>query len=421
MFEPRKQLFPGGRVQTFEIGVAIIIFCVACWLSPNEADPLLLRNSHIIFPLSLFSFIALYYGMGMVLFFFGAYAVITHFNYDITPYRSLLFIVLLSLLCSQFHFLWCRQLRAYKEQLLYLQQRLRELSYSFFTLRTAYDQIASAYLFSPVTISVLLQELLEKNTNESELIDDFLRLTHRHFNIDEASIYLHEGNHGFRLRGSIGDEPIYWDKNNPLIKHFLKHSENASVADLQDSEQADSILAVIAILDSSERIRGALLIGKTPFLDLNLDKLQKLEVLTNYLFQELDRQALHMKAATAYPFLPESIRTETYRLAVLEKAYNVNSMLVIIKTRDDTDRINVQRFVDRGLRILDQYGFSANGEFSFFWFLLPFENKSGADGFLERVISFSQLTEDNDTQLLSVSLDRLTDVRKWIAPLKTKT
>lgn len=376
-------------------------------------DILLLKGGHILGPIMAGAVLSLYYGLKAAAIFSSFYCLGGFFFYSQFPYHPILKLLLCLLIFSEFYYFWNRKIAASEEKAEYLEEYLRKIGTYFYNLKLAYEQLESQFLSKPSNLRNALNEILSlSNPHRYAVVLDVLN---QFFMVEEASLYLlylFDKGAEPQLKAFIGQSAIKWDAKDPLIEAFLEREATFTVAEIPTTKP---LLAVIAVKTAENKLKGALLIGKMPFIEFNEDNILKMQVVLDYFFLKEEEEIIKRESDHKIPFIPEEIRMEAYRLFLLQKKFNIESSLVIIRTEDEADRLNLQRFLDfEGRRLLDQYAYSHYRFRHYFWFLLPFTNKSGAFSFLKRVRDFSRVKDSEKTQSLITHISDLKHLESWI-------
>src|SRR5580704_4246228 len=105
--------------------------------------------------------------------------------------------VTLMLICALFSSSWIRRLINTEALNLYIEERLKSLSRSYYTLRISFDYLEQNIITKPVTLRIVLEQLEKLNVKQNEPLShevaySFLQIISQFCSVNTLGIYLYK-------------------------------------------------------------------------------------------------------------------------------------------------------------------------------------------------------------------------------------
>ncbi|MEO2069524.1 MAG: PelD GGDEF domain-containing protein [Desulfurobacteriaceae bacterium] len=362
----------GVKFVVVEVGLFFLLFTVLGY-KMNPKDPFFIHSSVNPFILLLVVF-TLYYGLMASLFFFVFLVLALQYIYTSLPLQFILWSLLITLICGEFHFYWREKISVYRERNRYLFSKLKELRKNFFLLKISHDQLESHYLVKPLSIRKILSEIKKKlfSMNDEEAIKDLMELISQVFHVQSASLYLKKGE-TYVYKASVGRK-VQFLPDDPLVQKALESKQPVFVS----SGKNTSYLAVIPIEDDA-----LFLIKEMPFIQLNLENILSIAVSLNWFMKEKSNSFSLEKVPKVLRELPPEFLKEIKVTSELNRKFGIKSSLVIFKVPSEFE--DFPFFLEEKVRGLDMVGTIPLKKVLYVFVLLPLSSFSNAKGFIERI------------------------------------
>ncbi len=336
------------------------------------------------------------------------------FTFDMRVFLEYLVFVLLF---GEFHFHFKRKGKEDKEEKNYLKEKFRELSNAFFALKVSHDQLEKGYLLKPVTLRTLIIDLSLDDTSKNAYIKLFETFEEA-FSLKSALFC--ELNDDFETKSVIplGESTFRYDESHPMIDKALNSKKavflSQSEITMMEKEPA---LAVLPILDSKENIKALFIIEKMDFLEFNMDNILKIQILLEYLTQELSYNEIKasLPKHKAFSRLDARFVFEINRLSSMYERYSVVSAFVLVHTANPAISLVIEDFRQKKMRLLDMVDTMKINKNVFFLFLLPLERVSGAVSFKRRIDKELTGFSDDEYKILITQINEIQKIQHWIS------
>lgn len=394
-------------VETVVLTVATLLVCA--WVNPR--NPLFV---HSIFPWPWLAavVVVLRYGFGPGV---VAAALITAAIALLGPSNAimqsayqdyLLSGLILTFFCALFSSSTIRRRQHAEELLAYSQDRLNQLSHSYYLLQSAYSALEQNIITQPITLRAVLHKLQEisvahHGTLTEEVAYRFLQLICQQCQATQAAIYLRQKNGSWITRpftaigamdALISDDPLI---GACVADHTICYH---AVNQLEDRDDAH-YLAVAPLRNQDDTLLGILAIKEMPFHTLHYDTLKFISTVTQYFVDDIMDIAPTTEITTLYPDCPVSFARELRTLLTLKHKLNVDSALVAVLIPTELHDRNVTASIAQQQRALDSTWVRQTPRYDLVVTLLPFTQMAGIQGYLTRINT--QLTAH-----LGVTLDQ---------------
>ncbi|PHR58939.1 MAG: hypothetical protein COA44_01990 [Arcobacter sp.] len=396
-----------------ETAILIAVFALIGYFI-NERDPLLIiyEFSYIIVLLSI---ITLFHGIQNGLFAIFLIALVMKGFYNEFPLESFLKIFVLVLIFGEFHYYWNRQLLHNKSKNDYLSKKLDELSNAFYTLKISHDQLEKNYVFKPMSVRNSIRQLKDAYVDNADYYQNFLILLQKSFNVSEAEFCsLYKGKLYCMQDKEHKDEIGHGD---PMIQLALQKKTPIYVSS-DEVENNSNYLAVVPVVSQSH-VQSVLLIKEMPFMSFNKDNLISISIIISYFLDELSKWEL-IEASTKNPLVDDDFNFELLRLKKIDDDFDVNSTILVLKSKDKLLAHLIFEKIKDNLRSLDMATSHCVDEVEVIGMLFPFADKASAQGFLVRLLKLLDFNaEDVDLEYSFFDIGEL-EVAKEYALVQTK-
>lgn len=334
-------------------------------------------------------------------------------EYDVNTILSYLLFVLLF---GEFHFHFQRQKTSDKEEKLYLKAKFRELSNAFFALKVSHDQLEKGYLLKPVTLRSLIIDLA-KNIDHSAINETLFTTFQEAFSL-KAALFCELNEETEPLRQiPLGESQFHYDPSHEMIAQCLETKKPVFLAENKlELMEKEPVLAVLPLLGIDNRLLGIYVIEKMDFLEFNMDNILKIQILLEYLEQELfyNKHKRHKSQKMNINRLDARFQFEIDRLHTMHRRFGVHSAVVLVHTNDPAVSLVMENFRMTKMRLLDMVdSFEHKGEY-FYIFLLPLERVSGAVSFKQRLERELRTISNRSFNILITEIEKIDTVQKWI-------
>lgn len=357
----------------------------------DSADPLLIHYE-ITYIIAVMAIITLFHGISDGLFAIFLLVIGMSFFYSSFPTEMFLKISLFTLVFGEFHYFWNRKIHQNTSKNAYLRNKLDELTNAFYMLKISHDQLEKNYLFKPMSLRNSIRKLKDTYSKNEDYFKEFSILLEKSFNVSKSQFYI------------VNDDKIYsvYDKDfldsldikDPMIEMvFVKKSP--MYVSSQDMENNSKYLAVIPAV-SANKVKGILLIEKMPFLSFNKDTLITISVLISYFLDELEKWNSIESSKNENNLIEDEYLFELNRLHKLYNDFEVESTILIIKTKDDLLSHLLLETINKILRSLDIVSSHQSNGYDVICILFPFADQASANGFLTRLFKLIKLKVDDE-------------------------
>jgi hypothetical protein len=354
-------------------------------------DPALIYSglAYITFVMSI---ITLFHGISNGLFAVFGLAAVMKFFYPVFPTEAFLNEVVFVLVFGEFHYYWNRKIIQNKTKNSYLGTKLDELSNAFYMLKISHDQLEKNYVFKPMSLRNSIRLIKEAYVDKKDYFKNFLLILQKSFNVTKAELYAVEKE---RLYSVYDQERLNEIKiSDPMIETALLKKRPIYVSS-KEVKNNSRYLAVIPAV-SQDKVKGLLLIEKMPFLSFNKDVLISISILVTYFLEELGKWDIIRQAGQKNTLVNDEFYFELMRLNKIYTEYDVNSALLILKTKDRLFAHMLLEKTQENLRSLDMVSAHASDGYEVLGILFPFADQASAQGFLDRLFLRLKLELDDE-------------------------
>ncbi len=379
--------------------IPVIAIAIAFAVRPN--DPFLLNAS---FPWLWLApvLVALRYGLApavlsvgiLILSFVVAHLGLPQLHLRELPQGQFLGGIVLTLLAGEYGSTWILRLRRADQMSRYAAQQLESLTRTLHATRISHDRLEQTIIGKPVTLRDSLLDLRRALGTEGGALTEglaarLLHLTAYHGGFEQAALYaLSDGIIEDPPRASIGAAFVL-DRTDVLVTRCLEKQHTAywAVNSLKD-EQQSAYLVAAPIQASDGTMLGLLVVASMPFLFLNEENLLTISVLLAYFADDAYATRMAQEALATLPHCPPRFAAETVKLARVARDLGLESSLVTIAIAEGALRDQILdnlMTLARGLD--DNWRIQEPGAYRLVT-LIPFGNRSVAEGYVERVDAY---------------------------------
>lgn len=397
----RHRLAPSLRARAWGEAVAIPVAAIGAAFAVRPDDPFLLNAS---FPWLWLApvLVALRYGLApavlslgtLILSFVAARLGLPQLHLHHLPQGQFLGGVVLTLLSGEYGSTWILRLRRAEQMSRYAMQQLESLTRTLHATRISHDRLEQTIIGKPVTLRDSLLDLRRTLAATGGALTEalaarLLQLTAYHGGFEQAALYtISNGVIDGSPRASIG--PAFaLEHDDILVARCLEKQRTAYWAanSLKDGEQSAYLVA--APIHASDGVMlGLLVVVSMPFLFLNDENLLTVSVLLAYFADDAYATHAAQEMLAALPHCPPRFAAETIKLSRAARELGLESSLVTIAINEGPLRDQIIDNLTRLARGLDDnWRIREPGAYRLVT-LIPFGNRSVAEGYAERVSAY---------------------------------
>jgi polysaccharide biosynthesis protein PelD len=388
MLSKKKEHVMLGWLESF---VLTALFIVA---SLRLHNPLFLESA---FPWIWFApvLIGLRYGLGpaimSIILFLSVYLYDHGEQLNTIPFQ--LFVLggfLLTLLCVIYQKSWEKKIR-YSEQISnYLQKRIQTTAHAYKTALFAYQHLEHSLISKPVTLRSSLEELRELLAKshgklEPEMLSRFLNILASHCGLEAAAIFPVSNKRILTAPiASIGSVKAP-SQTNFLIQECMKTQAIAYITTKQVlKEDWDNYLIVAPFLDQDNLVYALLVVQEMPFLKLNRDNLENIELFLNY-FTEGNTDKNADLILEKFPDCHVDFANELQRLVKLQKNTKQDSAVSAFFFLDNPHQEEFIFLIKKEIRGIDTYWETSKNDQKILLILMPLSNRLNLESYKNRI------------------------------------
>ena len=370
--------------------ISILFIATSVWLD----DPLSLNS---VFPWIWFApvLIALRYGLWPAV--MSMALILMHYvkNNPLAIYTIpiQLFVLdgfLLTLLCIVFHSHWQKKISFSEKLSNYLQQRIQSTAHAYMVVLFSYERLEQSLVTKPVTVRNSLNDLRNllaegKDKLDQEILYRVLNIIAMNCSVEVAGIYpVTNGKVQQKLIASVGKMKEL-NTEDFLINECLDKTSTTHISTKEILKGHWSEYLVVApLLDQQESIYAIIVIAEMPFLKLNEDNLEIINVFLSYFADgNLAKQA--KKIRDTYPDCTIDFAKEMQRLFVLEKKTKQDSALVAFWFEDNPHREEYIFELQGQKRGIDSIWETQKANRKILMVLMPLGNRQTVQSYKERI------------------------------------
>lgn len=297
---------------------------------------------------------------------------------------------LLTLLCVIFQKDWSNKISSSEKISDYLQKRIQSTAYAYKIMLLTYRKLEHEYIGKPVTIRsslIELHELMFRNEEASHktVLTRFLNIASLLCSIDVGGIFPVKNNEIIPTPISALGTLVQPQQNDFLIQESIEKSKLTYVTVKEILKGHSSQYLIVApFLDQENNIYALLIIQEMPFLRLNEDNIETLNLLIQY-FAEGTSVKNATLILTRFPDCTVEFANELQRLTNLQKATKRDSALVAFQFSDTPHKDNYLFTIKNEKRGIDTTWETKIGKNIFLLVLMPFTNIYGVDSYKIRI------------------------------------
>ncbi|ARG97992.1 hypothetical protein B6N58_10155 [Legionella micdadei] len=299
---------------------------------------------------------------------------------------------LLTLLCVIYERIGEKKIRYSEEISTYLQNRIQTTAHAYKVVLFAYQHLEHSLISNPVTLRsslAELRELLAKGHDklEPELMYRFLNILASHCGLEATAIFPVENNHVFAQPiASIGfvKTPSQEDF---LIRECIERQAITYITTQQIlKEYWGNYLIVAPFLDQNNEVYALLVVQEMPFLKLNMDNLDSIDLFLNY-FTEGNCDVNADKILEKFPDCHVDFANELQRLVKLEKNTKHDSALCAFLFLDNPHREEYIYVIKNEIRGIDTYWETSKEGQKILLIIMPLSNRLAIESYKNRIVS----------------------------------
>ncbi|MGC9006724.1 MAG: PelD GGDEF domain-containing protein [Sulfurihydrogenibium sp.] len=358
-----------------------ILFAVGIYTNPS--DPLFLESKYgYLFYLLPILVLSLYYGLTAGVLMLSVIFIFMFLYYKDIMVSYFLWMMLFTLVASEFNYYWSQNLKKAEEKLKYTEDKLRDLSRDLMLLKLSHDQLEKQYIVKPVSIRALIQEFRDRfinNPDEKMSLEFLFSLVLKLYNVESAAIVYYSLEKDDFKTLITNSSNFKVNSENILIRKAI---EDNMITYISQIDEKSEYLAVIPVKKDEDFY--LFVIEEMNFLYLNIDTLLTINILMYYIIKESEILIKIRELSIKLKDYSLDFLKEVYRMKEIFDKFGIETSLVFfyIKT-ENRDFIEFIRVNLRGLDVMDVL----EKDFGNFVIpiLLPFTPYSGAKSFVERI------------------------------------
>lgn len=296
--------------------------------------------------------------------------------------------LILVMLTGEFASVWQDRTHRAETVQFYLDQRFQQLLHQHYLLRLSHDRLARELIGRPMSMHDALLALRDVEHDRADGMHGaaaLLRVLMQYCQIDCAALHpVSDGEVSAQPAAIVGAyQPL--DKNDPLVRQALTTGRLCHISEAVAARQDSRYLVAAPLLDLGGTAYGLLVIQDMPFLALQTENLQALQLLLSCYTDNVSMSLLARPIADKYPDCPLEFAFELQRL---EHVYAIAQLqsVVLVLAMDSSDRAQqVQQRVDEIKNELDQVWLIAGAPRSVLALLIPLGDAAVANGYVAKL------------------------------------
>lgn len=298
----------------------------------------------------------------------------------------------LTLCCAVLQESWAKKNRQVVAISDYLQQRIQSIHEAYRVLLLSYERLENQSIMKPMTLRTALENIRQLLRDSEQDISDqraiferFLNIVSRQCALEIAGIFLvKQGKIASKPLVSIGE--IKSPKSNDyLIEECIDQGEMMYLsADRARAGEISDYVAVAPMLNAKYQLHALLLIQRMPFLSLNNDTLNTIQLLIRYFTAGYVEQGAQ-NIVKNYPACPVEFANELYRLIRIQKEVAQDSAVVAYAFLSDENQDNAVFRINQEKRGLDTLWNDTQGNVKYIFLLMPLTGHAGAESYRLRI------------------------------------
>jgi len=320
--------------------------------------------------------------------------------YGKEDYYALLKILMFVLVLGKFHEMWSYALKTCQAEKDLLLSKFNELGTRFYALKVSHDQLELNYILKPVSLRRMMMKIIENHQTDQITFDAMLMLLSKTFNIRRMSVCDYR-NETCLVKASFGGQNATSLEKDPLIQKAIEQASPVYIS--QHTAENTPYLAVIPVIIDKE-IKVMLLIEDMPFMSFNEDNLISIAFIFDFFYQTINMVPMVNK----YKIMSEfefNFRFEYIRLYHLEERFNIDSSILVFKTRSKLASHRIMETILSLRRGLDIYSTIEHDGIFLTLIITPLSIVSSANILKERVMSNLEtgIQETFDVSVFTIS------------------
>ncbi|RUM61206.1 MAG: hypothetical protein DSY59_01810 [Persephonella sp.] len=391
--------FKSLRIIVDTLAILLVYMVIGYFIDHND---ILLINKPFQTFIIVIAVISLFYGFPAGILSMLMFLVIGFSFYSQFPLYQFLWYLALTLIFSEAHYFWSSKILKLEKEMEYLNEKLRYIKESLFTLKISHDQIEKNYVLKPMSIRNVLNEINKMvKTKDEKLFENFLLLISKYTQVESGSLYIRDekDKETYVEVAKIGDGADL-DFEDPMMKEVMERRESAflSIADL-DGNNPSKYLAVSTVLDDNNEFKVFFLIKEMPFTELNKDNMLKIDVFLLYLVRNIDIVRNYDRILEKYIDLDMYLIREIDILIQLYRKYKIESNIVVFYVDEGEPVGSMFMEIEGSIRGLDYAVRYRYGNREMLIVLLPFTSDANVKGFIGRIRKDIRRLFGRDTEL----------------------
>lgn len=309
----------------------------------------------------------------------------------------------------------------------YLQKRMQNVAYSYSILLLAYKRLEQSYITRPVTIRSSLDELREllassDTVSTPSIMNRLLNILALNCSLEVAGIFPVRKNQMLHdAIATVGKMKVP-NPEDYLLKECI---DTATLCYVTAAEVIKGLLSnylvAAPLIDQDGQIYALLVIEEMPFLSLNEENLEKINLILQYFSEGKTVKGADL-ILKQYPGCPVEFANELQRLMNLQKSTKNDSVAVSFQLAEGPHQEDCLFRLRQEVRGIESYWQLSAGKNIILMLLMPFTYREGVEGYKTRISDilsgeFNVSLNDGSIKLKSCQLSSFGDPAALIEDL----
>lgn len=152
-----------------------------------------------------------------------------------------------------------------------------------------------------------------------------------------------------------------------------------------------------------------------PFMSFNKDNLISATILSNYMFDEMDKMNILEQIDNFLPLFQSNFRFEAYRLYKLNEKFDTDTTMLLFKSYNKLSIHLLLEIIEKNLRTLDVMSHIVIDDYQIVAVLFPFSDRTSTVGFIDRIYSIASIKEYKEhIMYTSISIKNIELIEEYI-------
>lgn len=296
--------------------------------------------------------------------------------------------LILVMLTGEFASVWQDRTHRAETVQFYLDQRFQQLLHQHYLLRLSHDRLARELIGRPMSMHdalVALRDVEHDHADGMRGAAALLRVLVQYCQIDCAALHAVNG-------GAINAQPAAvigayqaLDEDDPMVRQALATGRLCHIGEAVTARQDSRYLVVAPLLDLGGAAYGLLVIQDMPFLALQTENLQALQLLLSCYTDNVSMSLLARPLTDKYPDCPLEFAFELQRLEHVYAIAQLQSVVLVLDMDSADQAQHMQLKVEEIKDELDLVWLIVGASHSVLALLIPLGDTAVADGYVAKL------------------------------------